>query len=379
MTYSTLKQQELENQVHLLSKFFDETQSLSKIGSWNWDILTNEVHWSDMMFILLGLEPNVLKPSYELALNHVHVDDKDEYEKTLEIALNNKTPYYFENCISKKDGSVIHVISRGECILDEKGDLLRMIGTVQDISERKELEKLSYEKIASEERDRIKSIFLSIISHDLKSPFNSLNYLSDYLIDEIGNRDYGKSLEYASHIKSITKQSYELLTNLLDWSMSQTDQISFNPETKNFAALLEEQIHAFIYLSLQKKVNLTSTVESNIEVLCDENMVATIMRNLLTNALKYSNIGGEITVNATKNGNHTTISVADNGIGIHTKVLKNLFKLDKITNTQGTANERGTGLGLTLCKEFVERHGGEIWVESEEGKGSVFYFTLPSK
>lgn len=148
LSYDELREQ-LDFQIYLL----DETQSLSKIGSWNWDVVNDKVEWSKMMFQLLGLQPDELPPSYELALSHVHDDDKKQYEFALGESLTNKTTYYFENRIVTKNKSVVPVVSRGQCHLDEKGNLLRMIGTVQDISE-----EIKNRKIVNQAKKAVKDI-----------------------------------------------------------------------------------------------------------------------------------------------------------------------------------------------------------------------------
>jgi signal transduction histidine kinase len=163
----------------------------------------------------------------------------------------------------------------------------------------------------------------------------------------------------------------------LQWSLTQTGHISYKPAAIKLSEIINETFNLLLGIAEQKHISLVSSVDENLFVLADENMIKTIIRNLLTNALKFTPAKGRITIKATLQQSMVEITVTDNGIGISEENLEKLFRIDTPVSTMGTENEKGTGLGLLLCKEFIEKHGGKIRAESTEGKGSKFIFTLP--
>jgi signal transduction histidine kinase len=242
------------------------------------------------------------------------------------------------------------------------------------ISQNKELQKLN----------ATKDKFFSIIAHDLKSPFNSIIGFSKILIDQVEMQKYDGVARYAGIIHQSSNVAMELLTNLMEWSQSQTGRLEFNPERFNLKDLTGEVELLFIDLASHKSIKIKNDIPDPLIVYADYEMVGTILRNLISNALKFTHPGGEIIVSAKENLSEHIISVTDTGVGIPQERIGRLFRVDESYSTKGTQNEKGTGLGLILCREFVERHGGKIGVESQPKKttdvhstGSVFYFTLP--
>ncbi|CAI8318183.1 MAG: Uncharacterised protein [Polaribacter sp. SA4-10] len=193
--------------------------------------MANEVHWSKNMFRLLGLAPDEVAPSYELALHHVCDSDKKRYEETLSQAIENKTAYYFENKIVQRDKSVISVVSSGKCILDENKNLIRMIGAVQDISIQKEIEKIKEEKQRAEDRDKVKSLILKMIAHDIKNPFHHINGFSELLIENIQNKEFEDAITYGKIIHEATNQTLKILDRLLQWAFTDSNSSTFNRVT----------------------------------------------------------------------------------------------------------------------------------------------------
>jgi signal transduction histidine kinase len=168
-----------------------------------------------------------------------------------------------------------------------------------------------------------------------------------------------------------------LLSNLLEWSRSQTGRMDFNPEYVRLSLLIDEAIDLSEFAANQKSIKINRHISDSALAYADKAMISSVLRNLISNALKFTKINGEIIISAKAIDNMHLIQVSDTGIGIRKEDINNLFRIDKIYSTKGTYNEGGTGLGLILCKEFVTKHGGEIWVESKEGTGSDFYFTIP--
>ncbi|HRJ30239.1 MAG TPA: tetratricopeptide repeat-containing sensor histidine kinase [Cyclobacteriaceae bacterium] len=239
------------------------------------------------------------------------------------------------------------------------------------LQHQEEMEKRSVEL---EQLNQVKDKFFSIISHDLRSPISALAGLLD-LMDKGAIR----SDELPMAIKELRirfNHTRTLLNNLLDWTLLQMDKINLQPAKISLKNLADENIE--LIQSLQsKEIKLTNSVSATAFAHADSNTINLVIRNLISNALKFTNEGGEIKIASEEQKSEWVISVSDNGVGMKPEVVNMLF--DKINpySTRGTANEKGTGLGLILCKEFVEKNNGRIWVESQEGRGSTFWFTLP--
>jgi two-component system sensor histidine kinase/response regulator len=229
-----------------------------------------------------------------------------------------------------------------------------------------------------EELNATKDKFFSIIAHDLRSPFNAILGFSEILSELVSEKNYDDIDEYATIIHQSSIRVTDLLMNLMEWSQSQTGRIEFNPVHFEMVHLIDEIKRLFINVAMQKSISITEKAPPEVLVYADEGMVSTILRNLISNAIKFTKQGGEITISIVEK-NEIIVSVSDTGVGIPKTMIDRLFKIDQNYSTTGTCNEKGTGLGLILCQEFVQKHGGKIWVESEEGKGSVFYFTIPNK
>lgn len=222
-----------------------------------------------------------------------------------------------------------------------------------------------------------KDKFFSIIAHDLRNPFNTIIGFSEMLKDAIGNNDQEIIYNYASMINVSSVQTYRLLENLLDWANSQRGKIPFEPIKINVKDLVNEEFGVQEDMAIGKNIHLFENIPADVFVMADQNMLRTILRNLITNAIKFTHKNGKVEVKADECKNNIELSVTDNGIGMNNGVIEKLFKIDANLSSLGTENEKGTGLGLFLCKEFVAKHGGKIWAESKEGEGSTFKFTLP--
>ncbi len=262
-------------------------------------------------------------------------------------------------------------------VFDEKNQIIGVLGLSNDITERKqneaEIEKINKELTRlNSEKDK----FFSIIAHDLRSPFNSIIGLSEILVEQVMEKNYQGIEEYTRIILQSSHRAMDLLMNLMEWSRSQTGRMEFNPEHFEMAELINEVAFLLADAAEQKSITVTKTLPDNVPVYADKNMMSAVLRNLISNAIKFTHPGGEIIISAEGKGG-LTASVSDNGVGIPKKRIEQLFRIDENYSTYGTQNEKGTGLGLILCKEFIEKHGGKIWVESEEKKGSIFYFTIP--
>ncbi len=228
------------------------------------------------------------------------------------------------------------------------------------------------------ELNAMKDKFFSIIAHDLKNPFNQILGFSELLITELPKLNKEQIDDYIKEIYNASSLTYKLLENLLEWSRTQSGSITLKPSKIKVKDAVHNQIIFIRNLASIKEITLHNEVDENLIIYADSNMLQTILRNLISNAVKYSEISGTIVINARNIEYFVEISVCDTGIGIDSDSLQKIFRIDTNLSTAGTAQEAGTGLGLILCKEFVERHGGTITAESEKGKGSTFIFRLPN-
>ncbi len=241
------------------------------------------------------------------------------------------------------------------------------------------LERLKAEKseLRMQQLNTDKDRFISILSHDLRSPFNNLLGLSDVLTENIHQLHINEIEKLATQIETTARSTSNLLEDLLMWARSQQGRIPFNPQLISFREICTNVLEPLNPLADAKTLTINYSAPYGTKIFADIDLIKTVLRNLVSNAIKFTFTGGVININAEENPEYITISVSDNGVGIPPDDLKKLFSISEVLSTKGTANEKGTGLGLLLCKEFVEKHGGKIWVKSEVGKGSEFIFTLP--
>ena len=245
--------------------------------------------------------------------------------------------------------------------------------------QRKQQEEIKVSEKSLKELNATKDKFFSIIAHDLKNPFNLLTNYTELLLEKFDVYDRSKIDEILQIINSASNSASKLVENLMVWAQSQTNRIEFKPQAIDFKDLVTENISLLENIAKEKSISISSSINSGCFISVDKNMMNSILRNLVSNAIKYTKPNGSITINSSQHQNMLQICIADNGIGMSSDTCSNLFKIEKSISTPGTANEKGTGLGLIICKEFIEKHGGAIWVESEVGKGSKFTFSLPIK
>ncbi|WP_445710052.1 PAS domain-containing sensor histidine kinase [Flavobacterium sp.] len=282
-----------------------------------------------------------------------------------------------EEALTIRGGETRTISTRKTRFIDADGKKY-VVGVIHDITERKKSENsLKESEKQLKELNTTKDKLFSIIAHDLRSPFNSIIGFSELLTLNSADLEPEEKEKFCSIINVAAKNTLILLDNLLNWAKSQTGQLRFNPEKVLFSAVILEIITLKKSLTKAKNITLDYSLSDEIEVYADVNMLKTVLRNLISNAIKFTELGGNIRVLATLKDQHVEITISDNGIGMNEEKCKELFKIASNTTTIGTANENGSGLGLVLCKEFVEQNRGTIWVESKEGKGSDFKFTLP--
>jgi PAS domain S-box-containing protein len=261
----------------------------------------------------------------------------------------------------------------------QDGSVEGIITIVIDVTERRKAEHSLMENDARlRELNITKDKFLSILAHDLKSPFNSILGFSEMLKNEAKDLDIDTIKLYGGIIHSSAQHTFQLLENLLEWARSQQGLISFNPKAVFLNQLVLDELEGMKGHAGHKSIELESVIEGNVILTADENMLRTCLRNLIANAVKFTPRNGKVWVDARMGKGHVDISVSDNGIGMSRDTQERLFRIETSFSTRGTENEKGTGLGLILCQEFVHKHGGTIRVESSVGKGSTFILTIPA-
>ncbi len=264
-------------------------------------------------------------------------------------------------------------------IKNKSGSLSGYILVFQDINERK----LGEEKLKSSENKlreliTVKDTFFNILAHDLRNPFHAILGFSELLQNEYENLSETERRQYITNIFQSAGNTYKLIVNLLDWSRLQTGRMQFNPEAIHLEGILRDELETLKGIIAIKKIHFDLKIEDEIIVSADPNMLRSILRNIISNAIKFSYHGGEIQIQAKPaTSRKIMISITDKGVGMSSDQLESLFRLDKKITSKGTDNEDGTGLGLILTKEFVDRNNGTIWLDSNPGFGSTVYLTLP--
>jgi two-component system sensor histidine kinase/response regulator len=301
----------------------------------------------------------------------VHPIDFDFCLQTYVSAFDNRQPFLMEYRMKNKFGEYRWIRDFGQPFYDLDNTFLGYIGSCYDVTENKNNELKLIELNATKDK------FFSIIAHDLKNPFNSIIGYSEMLMEQVSKKDYKQIGEFADIIQQSSNLAMDLLTNLMEWAQSQSGRMEFNPEWFEIDTILNEIILSMKGNADQKSIIITNALSPGVKAKADKAMLSTVMRNLISNAIKFTKPSGTITVSSAVRQNELIISVKDTGVGISLERINKLFKINESCSTQGTYKENGTGLGLILCKEFIEKHDGKIWVESTVGIGTTFYVSLP--
>ena len=281
----------------------------------------------------------------------------------------------------RSDGSTVDIEINGAQIKDATGKTTHFVFSVRDITERKknememQLKNKELQKIYTE-----KDKFFSIIAHDLRSPFNGFLGLTQIMAEDLPSLTMSEIQNIAVSMRNSATHLYRLLENLLSWTRIEQGLIPFNPVTMELKPVVDESLAMVLELANKKEIEISYQIPEGTQVFADNNILQTLLRNLVSNAVKFTQKQGKICISATYNAEvGIQISVQDSGIGMDKDMIGKLFKIDEDTSRKGTDGEPSTGLGLIICKDFVEKHGGKLWVKSEPEKGSEFCFTLPKK
>jgi PAS domain S-box-containing protein len=312
-------------------------------------------------------------------INWIAPENREKGIKNFKHIINNGVPLDKEYILIKKDTSYFHGEINASIIRSADQKPKGLIIITRDITDRMQADiAIKEREIKLKELNATKDKFFSIIAHDLKSPFNGIIGITNLMKEESKRLDLHTLHQYANMINSSAVQTYRLLENLLNWARIQQGKITFTPSNILLKHLVNEVITLLHENAYQKKIHIIDNTPSNLKVKIDEGMIETILRNLVSNAIKFTPVGGRIEIQTLKINIGVEISVSDNGVGITKENIQKLFNIDTNYSIPGTEKEKGTGLGLILCKEFAEKHNGEISVESTIGKGSKFTISLPS-
>lgn len=317
----------------------------------------------------------------DLILLDINMPELNGYE-TCEILKNDKEtsniPIIFLSALNEKEdivkgfdyGAVDYITKPFN-----KAELLSRVFTHLELqfSRKKLIEKNEELKELNATKDK----FVSIISHDLKSPFNAILGFSRMLLKNFEKYDEEKREKLINSVNNSANRAFKLLENLLEWSRLQTGKIEVKPTKVKPSCLIYEVVLFCDPIAANKEIKVESEINYDDFIFVDKEMIKTTLRNLVTNAIKFSFKGRTVILKTKKENNNIIFMVSDTGTGIEAEYINKLFKIDSKLSKTGTANETGTGLGLILCHEFVEKHGGKIWAESEIGKGSTFSFSIP--
>jgi PAS domain S-box-containing protein len=360
---------------------------------------------------VMGTTPEALigKTDFEFYtpdLAQRYYEDEQAIMQAGEAKINYEEPHLDENGnriilstskvpLKNNNGEVIGIVGIGRDITRLKRIEIQLRKKTEDLQETNTLleerqeeiirqsEELAaqaqYLTITNTELERLnktKDKFFSIIAHDLRNPFNAIMGFSDLLCHDFSEMDDKQKLGLLELINLSSESAYNLLDNLLQWARTQTDKIKFSPEYFELSEVLKQVIDLQGILAEKKQVSIESLIPDSTRVYADKNMIHTVIRNLISNAIKFSNKGGRIFISAFDNGAMTEVVIRDEGIGMSRENLSMLFRIDTYYSTSGTSGESGTGLGLIICKEFVEKNNGRIRASSKEDEGTAISFTL---
>lgn len=373
------ERKEAEDRIAKTLQQLNEAQQMAHIGSWEWDIATNEIRWSDELYSILGLVTNEFVPTYAEYLNYIHPDDKENVNGIIEEALKNKQAFKFDHKILRKDGAVRIANANGVVFLDNEGNVIKISGIVQDITERV-ISKVELKK--AEDNLKAKQQFLSNMSHEIRTPLNSIIGFTKVVLKS--NLNF-KQREYLDAIKLSGQTLLVLINDILDLAKVDSGKMVFEKIPFKLSSSVSAMLHLFETKVQEKNIKLLNEYDKKIpEVLLgDPVRLHQIILNLISNAIKFTHKGKitlqtaliEDTVDSVK----VEFSITDTGIGIHEDKLETIFEDFQQASSSTARLYGGTGLGLAIVKQLITKQGGTIDVQSTVNTGTTFTFWLPFK
>lgn len=356
------KSKKLEQKLEEAVQRFNFAMKAATDGLWDWNLETNEIYYSENWKKMLGYEDHELENEFAVWERLTHPDDHKEAFRRLDSYLAGKSDrFHMEMRMKHKNGEWKYILSRAQ--LFQNGDKpRRIIGTHVDVTSSRIMQQ------ELEHINKTKDTFFSIIAHDIRSPFSAIQGLAELGRISLKKQETQEVEEYLSLIQESVQSGNNLLDNLLYWSRLQNDKISYEPAIIKIKKCMHDTIQILSVNADKKDVTLRVDIDEDEKIFADALMLETMIRNLISNAIKFSDPGGMVTVGANTSGSSKVIFVEDDGIGIPENIRSELFVMGHNHSRTGTAGEKGTGLGLILCSEFMKVHGGEITVDSKPGR-----------
>ncbi|MBF0628129.1 MAG: PAS domain S-box protein [Magnetococcales bacterium] len=359
-----------------------KAQELAHLGSWEWEIVRDRLAWSDEVYRIFGSEPGAFAADYGTFEAAIHPDDRLRVRDAVARSLEDEIPYEVEHRIIRPDGAVRVVVELGELRHDASGRPVSMVGTVQDITERKRFEEeLRRAKEEAEAGNRAKSEFLAVMSHEFRTPMNAIIGFSDLLAS---SRLDAEQREWVQGVLAASRGLVGLINDMLEWAWSKSGEGVSEGTEFRVDRLVDELAAAAMVQAKRKGLRLQIRIAAAVpvQVRGEEKALRLVLRNLLGNAVKFTDVGTiglevDVGEESARGGRMVRFAVRDTGMGIPPDKLAVIF--DPFTQVDSSHSRKfgGTGLGLALCRRLVERAGGHLWVESTVGAGSIFYFTMP--
>ncbi|MFI5236525.1 MAG: ATP-binding protein [Ignavibacteriales bacterium] len=363
---------------------FDEAvNSFSGVFFWvdDADAGRSDIQYSENVLSVTGFSANEIKALKDGWLSVIIKDDKPAYKKRMSEFEKNpdKDSLHHNYRITGKDGTIISVMERINVSRSVEGKISKKFGLVLDVSNYLgEIEKLTKKNDELEQLNSSKDNFISILSHDLRAPFTSILGFSEILLNENSLPEKDKA-EYLKYIHDSSQNQLQLINYLLDWARLQTGRLKIEAQRLHAQSITYNCVSYLTGLTVRKNVNISVTIPEAFYIEADERLINQVLNNLLSNAVKFSKENETVEVSANiYNNKFIEFIVKDSGMGISDTNKEKLFNIGKLFTTEGTKGEKGSGLGLALAKQIIEKHGGEIWFYSTEGKGSEFHFTIPA-
>jgi len=340
-----------------------EAQSIGQFGSWEWDVASDTIEWSDQLCRIFGIEPGAAPPTLGGYLKRVHPDDRVATKEAIEEAYEAGEPFAFEHRIVHPDGSESVIHSRGEVDLGSDGKPVRMLGTGEDITERREVE-------------RAKDEFTSVVSHELRTPLTSIRGSLGLLESGVLGPLPEKGQRMIEIAVENTDRLVRLINDILDIERIDSGKIDMQKEPCDGAELIKSAVESLESLAANAGIILRAET-APVAVSADRDRIHQTLTNLISNAVKFSPAGSVVEVSCAQHGGEVVFSVTDDGRGIPADKLDSIFGRFQQVDASDSREKGGTGLGLAICRTIVQNHDGRIWVESKPGEGSTFSFALP--
>lgn len=347
---------EAEKSLRQTQRSFSKAQEIAHLGNWDWDMSTNSLAWSDEIFRIFGLQPDQFVPTYEAFLNTIHPDDRNNVIAAVNDAVEGAAPYSIVHRVVQPDGSIRYVHEQGFIDYDENKKPVHMTGTVLDITDRRH-NALQLESALRQQRE-----LLHILCHDLLNPISGAHSMARLMLSaEIPNPKRALGL-----IESSLKSGIDLINFNKERMALEEGKFNFEVHPLDITTSIQQSITLLMLRFEQKEVKIEYSPDQPIQIIAEENsLLNSVLNNLLTNALKFSYPDSTVFIRCRIEEETAVVEIEDQGTGIPPALLPELFNTNKPTSTKGTANEKGTGFGMPLVKNFMEYYGGSIEIHSQ--------------